>query len=98
MPGGRDRRGVGVAGRCQVVGRLQIEESPMGDGHLDWKSMAAGRARGRTIECVRSHFLRVTKAGNVDSKDVGKTFFMFNGGISGAGFADQGSKLPVGEP
>ena len=55
------------------------EGRPVADRHLDRESMAAGRARRRTIECVRSHFLGVTKAGNVDPKDVDKVRVMFNG-------------------
>ena len=65
-----------MAGGGSPVG---VEESPMGDGHLDWKIVPVRGARRRTIECVRSHFLRVRKAGNVDPKDVDKAGVMFNG-------------------
>ena len=55
------------------------EERPVGDAHFDRESMPVRSARRRTIECVRSHFLRVSEAGNVDPKDVDKVLFMFNG-------------------
>ena len=72
-------------------------ERPVGDAHSDRESMRVRGARRCTIECVRSHFLRITKSGNVDPKDVDEAFFMFKVGMPAGESADQGSKLPVGE-
>ena len=73
------------------------EERPVGDAHFDRESMPVRSARRRTIECVRSHFLRVSEAGNVDPKDVDEALFMFKVGIPAGECADQWPKLPVGK-